>query len=288
MDAQPRQHIVIITGLSGAGRRTAAHTMEDLGWYVVDNLPPVMLPDLARRMRDTNELRIAVVVDVRTRKEFEQLPEAFGRLRSDGVEINMLYLEAGDEVIVQRQESNRRPLPLQGDGTLLDGITRERRLLADLRAGADMVVDTSRITARQLAQRIVNHYGDDVTDSLRVALVSFGFKRGLPVDADMVFDVRFLPNPYWVPELKPLTGLDSEVAGYVLRDPAAENFQEAMVRVIEVATPGYLSEGKRQVTIALGCTGGKHRSTSMSEELANRLRARGYRVSVLHRDLGKE
>lgn len=287
MQDQP-QHIVIITGLSGAGRRTAAHTMEDLGWYVVDNLPPVMLPDLARRMRDAGEFRVAVVVDVRTRKEFEQLPAAFEQLRGDGVQLSMFYLDATDEVIVRRQESNRRPLPLQGDGTLLDAITRERQLLADLRAGADMVVDTSQITARQLAQRIANHYGDDITDSLRIALMSFGFKRGLPVDADMVFDVRFLPNPYWVPELRPLTGLTKDVADYVFTAPPAEEFQQAMLRTIQVAAPGYLTEGKRQVTVAIGCTGGKHRSTAMSEELATRLRSHGYRVSVLHRDLGKE
>lgn len=282
------QDIVIITGLSGAGRRTAAHTMEDLGWYVVDNLPPVMLAELARRMRDAGERRIAVVVDVRTRKEFEQLPAAFEQLKADGAQLSMFYLDATDDIIVQRQESNRRPLPLQGDGTLLDAITRERQLLADLRASADIVVDTSQITARQLAQRIANHYGDDTSDTLQIALMSFGFKRGLPVDADMVFDVRFLPNPYWVPELRPLTGLTPQVAEYVYNAGPAEEYQQAMLRVLEVAAPGYLTEGKRQVTVAIGCTGGKHRSTAMSEDLAGRLRERGFRVSVLHRDLGKE
>lgn len=288
MNAQRLQHVVIITGLSGAGRRTAAHTMEDLGWYVVDNLPPALLADLAARMRDAGEDRLAVVVDVRTRVEFDQLPAAFERLRTDGARISMLFLEASDEIIVQRQESNRRPLPLQGDGRLLDGITRERALLADLRAGADIVVDTSTLSARQLAQRISNHYGDDATDSLQVALISFGFKRGLPVDADMVFDVRFLQNPYWVPELRPMTGLSTEVSEYVLAPTAASEFMDTMHRLIEVAAPGYISEGKRQVTVAIGCTGGKHRSTAMSEELARRLRTQGMRVSVLHRDLGKE
>lgn len=288
MNAQRPQHVVIITGLSGAGRRTAAHTMEDLGWYVVDNLPPPLLPVLAARMRDAGQDRLAVVVDVRTRVEFDQLPAAFAQLRQDGVRISMLFLEASDEIIVQRQESNRRPLPLQGDGRLLDGITRERALLADLRAGADIVVDTSSLSARQLAQRIANHYGDDSTDSLQVALISFGFKRGLPVDADMVFDVRFLKNPYWVPELRPKTGLSSEVAEYVLAPEAAREFMDTMHKLIRVVAPGYLAEGKRQVTIAIGCTGGKHRSTAMSEELARRLRDQGLRVSVLHRDLGKE
>ncbi len=288
MNAQRPQHVVIITGLSGAGRRTAAHTMEDLGWYVVDNLPPALLPILAGRMRDAGEDRLAVVVDVRTRVQFDQLPAAFEQLRQDGARISMLFLEANDDIIVQRQESNRRPLPLQGDGRLLDGITRERTLLADLRAGADLVVDTSAISARQLAQRIANHYGDDSTDTLQVALISFGFKRGLPVDADMVFDVRFLKNPYWVPELRPQTGLAAEVSDYVLAPPPAREFLETVHKLIEVAAPGYLSEGKRQVTVAIGCTGGKHRSTAMSEELARRLRDQGRHVSVLHRDLGKE
>lgn len=282
------QRFVIITGISGAGRRTAAHQMEDLGWYVVDNLPPLMLPALGQQLRASGHLRVAVVVDVRSRVQFEQIPVAFQQLRTDGAEITVLYLEATDEVIVQRQESNRRPLPMQGDGRLVDGITRERRLMADLRAGADIVVDTSRINARQLSQRIANHFGDEQSDNLRVSLISFGFKNGLPVDADIVFDVRFLPNPFWVPELRPKTGLSPDVADYVLSQDAAKKFQADMVTLVQDVAPGYLGEGKRQVTIAIGCTGGKHRSTSMSEEFASRLRANGFGVSVLHRDLGKE
>jgi UPF0042 nucleotide-binding protein PPA0813 len=260
--------------------------MEDLGWYVVDNLPPAMLPILVDRMGTAE--RLAVVVDVRSREEFEQLPTAFAEVKARGYRVTVLFLEASDDVIVQRQESNRRPLPLQYGGRLLEGIVRERRLLADLRASADIVVDTSRLSARQLAQRVSNHFGTDATDNLSVALMSFGFKNGLPVDADIVFDVRFLPNPYWVPELRPKTGLSPDVASYVLSQDAAQEFQGCMLRIIEVAAPGYLTEGKRQVTVAIGCTGGKHRSTSMTEELAMRLRGRGYGVSVLHRDLGKE
>lgn len=282
------QHVAIITGLSGAGRRTAAHTMEDLGWYVVDNLPPVMLPELAARMSEMGTDRLAVVADVRTRKEFEQLPAAFATLKERGINLSMLFLEADDDVIVRRQESNRRPLPLQGDGRLLDGIRRERDLLSELRANADMVVDTTRLSARQLAQRIANHYGDDHSDALKVALISFGFKNGMPVDADMVFDVRFLPNPHWVPELRPHSGLTAEVSNYVLGVEAAQRYQEAMMNLLQLVAPGYVQEGKRQVTVAVGCTGGKHRSTAMSEELARRLRAAGIHVSVLHRDLGKE
>lgn len=282
------QRFVIVTGMSGAGRRTAAHTMEDLGWYVIDNLPPMMLPELAQQMRAVGEMRVAVVLDVRSRVQFEQIPVALEALRARGCEVTVLYLEATDDIIVQRQESSRRPLPMQGDDRLVDGITRERRLMADMRASADIVVDTSRLSARQLAQRISNHFGSEETDNLRISLISFGFKNGVPVDADIVFDVRFLPNPFWVPELRPKTGLSKDVADYVLGQEAAGQFQENMVGLVRTVAPGYLVEGKRQVTIAVGCTGGKHRSTSMSEELATRLREEGFAVSVLHRDLGKE
>lgn len=286
--AQPTQQIVVITGISGAGRRTAAHTMEDLGWYVVDNLPPALLPALADQIWTFGNPRLAVVVDARTRESFEQIPEVFAELKRQGIALSTLFLEADDDVIVQRQESNRRPVPLQGDGRLLEGIARERRMLAELRGRADIVVDTSRLSARQLATRIVNHFGSDETDQLLVSLMSFGFKHGTPIDADMIFDVRFLPNPYWIPELRPKTGLSPDVAAYVLRQPAASTFLETVLDLLAIVRPGYLAEAKRQVTVAIGCTGGKHRSTSMSEELANRLRAQQLPVSVLHRDLGKE
>lgn len=280
--------IAVITGLSGAGRRTAAHAMEDLGWYVVDNLPPVMLPALLDTLQGFQVSRVAAVADVRSREQFEQLPAALVELRRRGARITLLYLEADDDVIVTRQESNRRPLPLQGGDRLLEGINRERRLMADIRATADIVVNTTRLSARQLVQRVVNHFGDDASDRMKIAIISFGFKHGVPIDADMVFDVRFLPNPHWIPELRPKSGLSKDVAQYVLKHEAAQQFQDAMVSLLETVAPGYLAEGKRQVTVAIGCTGGKHRSTSMSEELATRLRERGFPTTVLHRDLGKE
>lgn len=285
---EPTQRLVIVTGMSGAGRRTAAHAMEDLGWYVVDNLPPVMLPGLARELARTGTRRVAVGFDVRSREQFEQLPDALRQLRELGVEVTVMFLEASDEIIVQRQESNRRPLPLQGDGRLVDGMVRERRLLSELRAGADIVVNTSGLTPRQLSQRVANHFGDDTTDTLRIALMSFGFKNGLPIDADVVFDVRFLPNPFWVPELRPKTGLSPDVAHYVLDRTAARAFQDNALSLLDVMAPGYMTEGKRQVTVAIGCTGGKHRSTAICEALAPQLRERGYGVTVLHRDMGKE
>lgn len=282
------QEFALITGMSGAGRGTAAHTMEDLGWYVVDNLPPVMLPMLGETLRGYGVSRIAVVADVRSREQFEQLPQAIARLKADGATVTTVFLEASDDIIVQRQESSRRPLPLQGGDRLIEGIARERRLLADLRAEADIVVDTTHLSARQLAQRITNHFGDAAADKLKIALISFGFKNGVPIDADMVFDVRFLPNPHWIPELRPKSGLSRDVAHYVLKHQAAQQFQSAMVNLLTGVAPGYLAEGKRQVTVAIGCTGGKHRSTSMAEELSLRLREQGFPTTVLHRDLGKE
>ncbi len=280
--------IALITGLSGAGRRTAAHAMEDLGWYVVDNLPPLMMASLARTAAGFGADRVAIVVDVRSREQFDQLPQALRELKDMGCSITSVFLEADDDVIVQRQESNRRPLPLQFGGRLIEGIDRERRLLADQRAQADIVVDTTRLSARQLVQRIVDHFGDAATDRLKIALISFGFKNGVPIDADMVFDVRFLPNPYWIPELRPKSGLSRDVASYVLKHDAAQRFQEHMLALLSTVAPGYLAESKRQVTVAIGCTGGKHRSTSMSEELAVRLRGQGFPRTVLHRALGKE
>lgn len=286
--AEPTQQIVVITGISGAGRRTAAHTMEDLGWYVVDNLPPALLPALAAQIWNFGNPRLAVVVDARTRESFEQIPEVFAEIKRRGIALSTLFLEANDDVIVQRQESNRRPVPLQGDGRLLEGIARERRMLAELRGQADIVVDTSRLSARQLATRIANHFGTDESDELLVSLMSFGFKNGTPIDADMVFDVRFLPNPYWIPDLRPKTGLSPDVAAYVMRQPAAPEFLDTVLNLLAIIRPGYLAEAKRQVTVAIGCTGGKHRSTAISEALASRLRAQQQPVSVLHRDLGKE
>jgi UPF0042 nucleotide-binding protein len=228
------------------------------------------------------------VVDVRSREQFEQLPKAVADVKALGATVTTVFLEADDDVIVQRQESNRRPLPLQGGDRLLEGIRRERLLLADQRARADIVVDTSRLSARHLVQRISNHFGDEATDRLKISLISFGFKNGVPIDADMVFDVRFLPNPFWIPELRPKSGLSRDVAQYVLKHRAAQDFLVHMMALLATVAPGYLAEGKRQVTVAIGCTGGKHRSTSMSEELAHRLRDEGYPSTVLHRDLGKE
>ncbi len=279
---------VIVTGMSGAGRRTACHTLEDLGWYVVDNLPPQLLPELAQIARERDFARVAVGLDVRTRSAFQQIPAAFDTLGRDGVAPLILFLDADDDAIVRRQESVRRPLPLQGEGRLLDAAGRERRLLATLRASADLVIDTSNLNVHQLSDRVAHVFGGDDDPDIQFTLLSFGFKNGLPIDADMVFDVRFLPNPHWVPDLRPQTGLSQAVSGYVLSRPGATDFLDHAIGLLTAVKPGYVREGKRLATIAIGCTGGKHRSTAIAVELAKRLAEAGITTQVLHRDLGKE
>jgi RNase adapter protein RapZ len=280
--------LVVVTGMSGAGRSTAAHALEDRGWYVVDNLPPSVLPEVCAQATAGGLTKLAVVLDVRTTPFFDQLAGMFAELSRANMLPEILFLEATDEVIVRRQESVRRPHPLQGDGRLLDGIHRERETLATLRAAADLVVDTSALNVHQLTWRIAHTYGNEDESKLTVTLMSFGFKNGLPIDADMVLDVRFLPNPHWVPDLRPQTGLSRPVSDYVLGQPGALEYLDRLQELIGVMTAGYLQEGKRFITIALGCTGGKHRSTAMTEELGRRLRESGLTTTVLHRDLGRE
>ena len=288
MSAESSVRFLVITGMSGAGRRSAGHTLEDLGWYLVDNLPPVLLPSLVDVAAERGFDKVAVILDVRTRSAFEQIPSAFDALGRLGVVPQILFLEATDQVIVRRQESVRRPLPLQGEGRILDGIQRERLMLASLRAVADVVIDTSALNVHQMADRVLVAFGGDAGHELHLTLMSFGFKNGLPIDADMVFDLRFLPNPHWVPDLRPQNGLSQAVSGYVLGHDEAQAFVDQVVALLELVFPGYLREGKRLATIAFGCTGGKHRSTAITEEVARRLRLLDRSAHVLHRDLGLE
>lgn len=274
--------------MSGAGRRSASHALEDLGWYVVDNLPPSMLPELLETAASRGNRRVAVVLDVRTRSEFEEIPAAFEELGRRGIEPQILFLDAAPGVIVRRQESVRRPHPLQGEGRMIDGIRREKEMLSVLRASADVVIDTTDLNVHQLRARVSYAFEASGDRELRLTLVSFGFKNGIPVDVDMVFDVRFLPNPHWIPELRPQTGLSPAVAGYVLGFQEAQEFLDRVTDLITSVTPGYAREGKRLISIGVGCTGGKHRSTSMAEELARRLGERSLPVQVVHRDLGRE
>ena len=283
--------LVVVTGLSGAGRSTAAKCLEDLGWFVVDNLPPSLLAtmvDLGSRSQGAVG-RIAVVVDVRSRAFTSDLHTSLAEIERHGVHPRVLFLEASDDALVRRFEAVRRPHPLQGEGRLVDGIMRERALLRELRGGADLVLDTSLLNVHELRGKVVAAFGDeDASEALQVTVLSFGYKYGLPVDADLVVDLRFLPNPHWVPELRPRTGQDPAVRDYVLSQPGAQEFLDRYSAVLELVTAGYRREGKRYVLLAAGCTGGKHRSVAMSEQLAARVEALGADVSVVHRDLGRE
>jgi len=282
--------LVVISGMSGAGRSTAAKVLEDLGWFVVDNLPPSLIPtmvELAARTQGSVP-RIAVVVDVRGRSFFEHLHEALEQIEAGGLRHRIVFLESADDVLVRRFENVRRPHPLQGDGRITDGIVRERDLLRELRGEADLVIDTSSRNVHELRAALESAFAGTEEPTLRATVMSFGFKYGLPVDADLVVDCRFLPNPHWIPELRPRTGLDPEVSGYVLAQVGAKELLESYGEVLRVITAGYRREGKRYVTLAVGCTGGKHRSVAMTEQLAARLSGDGVDTTVLHRDIGRE
>jgi len=295
--------MVVLTGLSGAGRSTAAKCLEDLGWFVVDNLPPGLLDtmvELGSRSGGAID-KIAVVVDVRSRGFTSDLHGALAALERRGSQTQVLFLEASDDELVRRFENVRRPHPLQGDGRLVDGIARERDLLRDVRGEADLVIDTTRLNVHELRAKIVSAFADASEPGLRATVVSFGYKYGLPVDADLVVDCRFLPNPHWIPELRPLSGRDPQVRDYVLGQPGALEFLDGYGSLLQLVVDGYRREGKRYLTLAVGCTGGKHRSVAIAEELAGRLRdlgsARGesgenaggcIEVQVTHRDLGRE
>lgn len=289
-DGTVQQEVLIVTGMSGAGRSTVGNALEDLGWYVVDNLPPQMLRpliELAGRA-GSNLPKIVAIVDVRGGKLFADLHEIIDSLRG-GTSVRVIFLEATDAVLVRRFEQVRRPHPLQGDGTLLDGITAERSMTRELRESSDLIIDTSDLNIHQLATSIADTFADDDTPGVQVTVLSFGFKYGLPADADLVADMRFLPNPFWNPQLRPFNGQDQVVSDYVLAQTGATEFLDNYVKALEPVLAGYQRENKRHVTIAIGCTGGKHRSIAVADELADRLKSLpGVAVNVRHRDLGRE
>jgi UPF0042 nucleotide-binding protein len=280
--------LLVVTGMSGAGKTAATASLDDLGWFVVDNLPPSLLEELVDTVTErTEHRRIAVVADVRGGVFFRELRGALDELATRGVKPHVLFLEASDETLVRRFESARRPHPLQGGGRVLDAINRERGLLAELRTSADMVVDTSVLNVHELAARIRTAFaGAEI--GLQAIVVSFGYKYGIPVDADVVADMRFLPNPHWVPDLRPQTGRDGAVSEYVLGQPGVGEFLDRYADLLGSMARGYLREGKRFVTVGVGCTGGRHRSVAMAEALASRLRELGIDTIVVHRDLGRE
>jgi UPF0042 nucleotide-binding protein len=288
-DGDHTGEVVVVTGMTGAGRSTAAKELEDLGFYVVDNLPPSLLPDVVRLVDESSGTHqpIAVVVDVRSGSFFDSLQANIAQHRI-ARSTTLLFLDATDDVLVRRQEAVRRPHPLQGSGRLIDGLRRERDVLANLRSGADLVIDTSNLNVHELTDRIADAFGSPDATRLKVNVISFGFKYGIPVDADFVADMRFLPNPFWVPELRSHTGMDAPVSEYVLGQPTAGKFLGAYVPLLASVAEGYLTEGKRFLTVAIGCTGGKHRSVAMTEEVARLLSDEGYDVTTRHRDLGRE
>lgn len=290
MTGEREGQFLIVTGMSGAGRTTVGNALEDLGWYVVDNLPPQML----RPLLDLTDLgggalpKIAAVVDVRGRNLLDDLPDVARTLRSRG-SVQVLFLDASDDVLVRRFEAVRRPHPLQDDGTLLDGIRLERSRLMLVREAADIVIDTSNLNIHQLATKTTELFSEEGAARHRLTLLSFGFKYGLPTDVDLVADMRFLPNPFWNEELRGFTGQDAAVRDYVLSRDGAQEFLDAYAKALVPVLEGYQRENKSHSTVAIGCTGGKHRSVAMSEELAKRLsQMPGVAVNVRHRDLGRE
>lgn len=282
--------VLIVTGMSGAGRSTAANSLEDQGWYVVDNLPPQMLEPLIELAQepDSQMAKLAAVMDVRVGSLFEHASEVIQTL-SEHSHVQVLFLDSTDDALVRRFEQVRRPHPLQESGTLLDGITRERSLTQPIREQSDLVIDTSEMNIHQLATAVAAAYGSPGDTKTRVTVMSFGYKYGLPSDVDMVADMRFLPNPYWEESLRQSSGKDTAVSDYVLANPLATDFLEQFERTLHTVLSGYVSENKTYATIAIGCTGGKHRSVAMAEELGARLSARAdVQVAVKHRDLGRE
>lgn len=281
--------IIVVTGMSGAGRTRAANTLEDLGWYVVDNLPPRLLKPMVGLMSpDGGVQRLAVVVDVRSREFFKELVGQLDTVRQAGIDYRIIFLDASDDELVQRFETVRRPHPLEPHGRLMDGISKERQLLADLRNRADSVIETTGFSVHDLARKVRRLVGDGTQDDVRVTVMSFGFKYGLPLDADNVADVRFLPNPYWVSELRHLTGHDKPVSDFVLEQEGAREFVNKYSELMASILSGYSRELKPFTTIAIGCTGGKHRSVAIAEAISERLRQAGQSVRTIHRDLGRE
>lgn len=285
--------ILIITGMSGAGRSTVAHSLEDLGWYVVDNLPPALLGNLIELVT-TSVKKVAVVVDVRGRAFFGDLTKSLADLAEQGISRKILFVDAADDVLVRRFESTRRPHPLQGSDRILDGIAKERDRLREVRDAADLVIDSSALNIHQLEKKIADNFHEDSGADLRVNILSFGYKYGIPVDADLVVDCRFIANPHWVPELRPLSGLDKPVSDAVLSTENVLEFLDRYQALFETMAIGFITEGRKFLTLAIGCTGGKHRSVAVAVELVERLtqceKLSNYKIETqaLHRDLGRE
>ena len=285
--------ILVISGMSGAGKSTIAHTLEDLGWYVVDNLPPALLENLIDLV-NVSMKRIAVVIDVRGRAFFNDLKQSLAQLADQGVSRKILFIDSSDEVLVRRFESTRRPHPLQGSDRILDGITKERERLREVKDSADLVIDSSSLNIHQLEKKINEYFIEDSNADLTVNILSFGYKYGIPIDADLVVDCRFIANPHWNPKLRPLTGLDKPVSDEILKSENVQEFLSKYQALFETMALGFITEGRRYLTLAIGCTGGKHRSVAITQELVSKLtvgsKLSKYKIETkgLHRDLGRE
>lgn len=291
LNKSQKPQILVITGISGAGRSTVANVLEDEGWYVIDNIPPQMLESIAELVTQDGAKvpKVALGIDVRARAVFDDLPAAIETLRKSDVDFSMLFLDAKDETIVARYEAQRRPHPLQGGGRVLDGIRAERSLFEGLRLASDRTIDTTGMNVHELARTVREMFADGPDKKLNLTVMSFGFKHGSPTDANFMADMRFIPNPHWIPELRPLTGQDAPVRDYVLSNSGAEEFISNYLEALRPVLEGYRREGKYYATIAIGCTGGKHRSVAVAEEIARRLSAfPEVNVHVLHRDKGRE
>ena len=285
--------VLVITGMSGAGKSTVAHALEDLGWYVVDNLPPSMVSTLFE-IAVLNPSTIAVVIDIRGGEFFDDLSKSLADLGDKNIAKRIIFIDASDESLVRRFEATRRPHPLQGSDRILDGIQRERERLQEIRSAADLVIDSSSLNVHQLESRINEIFSESSDTNLRVNILSFGYKYGIPVDADLVMDCRFIANPHWNPELRPLTGLDSAVSENVLANSNVQEFLAKYQSLFETMAEGFMHEGRKYLTLAVGCTGGKHRSVAISEELAKRFTnseseiSKKIKAQAVHRDLGRE
>ncbi|MBF0934711.1 RNase adapter RapZ [Abiotrophia defectiva] len=282
--------LVIITGMSGAGKTVAVQSFEDLGYFCIDNMPPTLLPTFWELVKESGKIsRIALVIDLRSRDFFNEVDSLIATLdNTQLVTTRIIFLDSSDSVLVSRYKETRRNHPLAPDGRVSDGIARERELLMDLRTRAQIIIDTSDISPRQLRERLIKDFATKDYQTFHVEVMSFGFKYGVPIDADIIWDVRFLPNPHYIPELRPQTGMDAPVYDYVMKQPETQAFYSKLIDVIEFCLPGYKKEGKSSVTIAIGCTGGKHRSVAIAERIANHLKTDNYAVNISHRDYMKK
>ncbi|KRM95852.1 glmZ(sRNA)-inactivating NTPase [Liquorilactobacillus aquaticus DSM 21051] len=278
--------LVVITGMSGAGKTVAVQSFEDLGYFCIDNMPPTLLPKFWELVRESGKVnKVALVIDLRSRAFYDEIIELLNNLGSDNfIDTKILFLDASDGELVARYKETRRSHPLAMEGRLMDGIKLERDLLSDIRAKAQLVVDTSKLTPRQLREEIFHNFETSESTAFHVEVLSFGFKYGLPIDADIVMDVRFLPNPYYIPELKQETGLDKPVYDYVMKSAKTESFYQQFIALLNNVIPGYKEEGKSSVTIAIGCTGGQHRSVALAKRIGDSL-ASIYPVRISHRDI---